>query len=63
MAEQYMAYCVRCKKKVPVQNQQKITLKNGRTAIKGTCPYCKGTVYVFVKTEQVIRNIFLFVFV
>jgi len=51
MAEQYMAYCVRCKKKVPVQNQQKITLKNGRTAIKGTCPYCKGTVYVFVKTE------------
>jgi hypothetical protein len=49
--EQYMAYCVRCKKKVPVENPQEITLKNGKKAIKGTCQYCKGAVYVFVKAK------------
>jgi DNA-directed RNA polymerase subunit RPC12/RpoP len=49
--EQYMAYCVKCKKKVPVENPQEVTLKNGKKAIKGICPYCKGTVYVFVKTK------------
>ena len=46
-----MAYCVRCKKKVPVENPQEVTLKNGKKAIKGTCSYCKGTVFVFVKTK------------
>jgi len=49
--DQYTAYCVRCKKKVPVENPQTVTLKSGKTAIKGTCPYCKGTVYVFVKAK------------
>jgi DNA-directed RNA polymerase subunit RPC12/RpoP len=47
--EQYMAYCVRCKKKVPVENPQEVTLKNGKKAIKGTCPYCKGAVFVIIK--------------
>ena len=51
--EQYMAYCVRCKKKVPVENPQEVTLKNGKKAIKGNCPYCKKPVYVFVKTVKV----------
>ena len=50
-SSQYMAYCVRCKKKVPVQNPEVVTLKNGRKAVKGTCPYCGGTVYVFIKSE------------
>jgi len=47
--DQYMAYCVRCKKKVPVENPQIVTLKNGRKAVKGTCPYCKGTVFAIIK--------------
>lgn len=47
--EQYMAYCVKCKRKVPVENPQEVTLKNGKKAIKGTCPYCKSPVFVFVK--------------
>ncbi len=46
-----MAYCVKCKKKVNVEKPQEVTLKNGKKAIRGTCPYCKGTVYVFVKTK------------
>ena len=34
------AYCVRDKMKVEIQNPQKITMKNGKPAIKGTCPKC-----------------------
>jgi DNA-directed RNA polymerase subunit RPC12/RpoP len=48
MAE-YMGYCVRCKKKVPIQDPVLITLKNGRKAVKGHCPYCGGPVMTFVK--------------
>ncbi|MGB9674749.1 MAG: DUF5679 domain-containing protein [Nanopusillaceae archaeon] len=52
MAQQYTAYCVRCKKKVPVQNPKVVTLKNGRKAVEGTCPYCGGKVYVFIKSTE-----------
>ncbi len=34
------AYCVRCKKKVEMQSAHPVTLKNGRTAMQGTCPFC-----------------------
>ena len=33
------AYCVKDKKKVEVVNPQKITMKNGKPAISGTCPH------------------------
>jgi hypothetical protein len=39
------AYCVKDKKKVEVQNAQKITMKNGKPAIQGTCPICGGKVF------------------
>jgi NAD-dependent SIR2 family protein deacetylase len=39
------AYCVKDKKKVEVQNAQKITMKNGKPAIQGTCPECGGKVF------------------
>jgi NAD-dependent SIR2 family protein deacetylase len=39
------AYCVKDKKKVEVQNPQKITMKNGKPAIQGTCPECGGKVF------------------
>ena len=32
------AYCVKCRKMVEVRNPQEVTLKNGRPAVKGTCP-------------------------
>ena len=39
------AYCVKDKKKVEIQNPQKITMKNGKPATKGTCPMCGGSVF------------------
>jgi hypothetical protein len=39
------AYCVKDKMKVEVQNPQKITMKNGKPAIQGTCPKCGTKVF------------------
>ena len=38
------AYCKTDKKTVEVLNPQRITLKNGKPALQGTCPICGGTV-------------------
>jgi hypothetical protein len=43
MAEQ--AFCVKCKKKVDVKNAEKVTMKNGRPALKGVCSVCGTGVY------------------
>ncbi len=34
------AYCVKCKAKREMSNAQKVTLKNKKAAMKGTCPKC-----------------------
>lgn len=34
------AYCVKCKGKKEVQDPEQVTMKNGRKALKGTCPDC-----------------------
>jgi len=39
------AYCVKCRKKVEIKNPEKVTLKSGRPAIKGTCPICGTKVF------------------
>jgi uncharacterized Zn finger protein (UPF0148 family) len=39
-----MAYCVKDKMKVEVQNPQ-ITMKNGKKALSGTCPKCGTKVF------------------
>ncbi len=39
------AYCVKDKQKVQVVDPQKIIMKNGKPATKGTCPICKGSVF------------------
>lgn len=41
MAE--MGYCVKCKEKREIKDALKVTMKNGRPALKGKCPVC-GTV-------------------
>ena len=38
------AYCVKDKQKVEILNPQRITMKNGKPALQGTCPICGGTV-------------------
>ena len=40
-----MAYCVKDKMKVEVQNPQQITMKNGKKALSGTCPKCGTKVF------------------
>jgi uncharacterized protein DUF5679 len=39
------AYCVKDKRKVEVRNPQRITMKNGKPALQGTCPICGGKVF------------------
>ncbi|MDP6511280.1 MAG: DUF5679 domain-containing protein [Dehalococcoidia bacterium] len=34
------AYCMKCRTKREMKNPEKITLKNGRPATRGTCPNC-----------------------
>ena len=39
------AYCVKCKAKRDMNNEHKITMKNGKPALQGTCPKCGGKVF------------------
>ncbi|MCM8783803.1 MAG: DUF5679 domain-containing protein [Candidatus Omnitrophica bacterium] len=39
------AYCVKCKAKKEMKDAQKVTLKNGRNAVKGKCPDCGTTLF------------------
>ncbi|MBW6462292.1 MAG: hypothetical protein K0B07_04565 [DPANN group archaeon] len=34
------AYCMKCKEKREMKDSEKVTMKNGRPATKGTCPVC-----------------------
>lgn len=38
----YMAtmYCVKCRAKKEVDNPQRVTMKNGKPAMKAVCPTC-----------------------
>ena len=39
------AYCVRCKQKREMSGAKEVTMKNGRNAMKGTCPKCSTGMY------------------
>ncbi len=39
------AYCVKCRKKIDIQNPEQVTMKNGKPATKGICPKCGTGVY------------------
>lgn len=34
------AYCVKCRKKREMKNPQRVTLRNGRKAMRGNCSVC-----------------------
>ena len=38
-------YCVKCKKKKEMKDEQNVTLKNGRLAVKGKCPDCGTSMF------------------
>jgi RNase P subunit RPR2 len=39
------AYCLKCRVKREMRNPQRVTLKNGRPAVQGTCPNCGTKMY------------------
>jgi pimeloyl-ACP methyl ester carboxylesterase len=47
-----LAYCVKCKKKVTMQNIHMVTMKNGRPAMRGTCPACGTGLYRIGQVEK-----------
>jgi hypothetical protein len=43
------AYCFKCKTKREIKNPEKVVLKNGRPATKGTCPVCGTKMFTMTK--------------
>ncbi len=38
-------YCLKDKKKVEIKNPKQITMKNGKPATTGECPFCGTKIY------------------
>jgi RNase P subunit RPR2 len=45
------AYCVKCREKREMENEEEVTMKNGRPAVQGTCPVC-GTKLFRIKSTK-----------
>jgi len=45
-------YCVKCKKKTEMKDPQRVTTKNGKPALKGSCLVCGTTVYTILGSEK-----------
>lgn len=43
--EKQEGYCVKCKAKREMSNAEKVTMKNGREAVKGKCVVCGTGMY------------------
>lgn len=42
-----LGYCVRCREKREIQDAELTTTKDGRPALRGTCPECGATMFQF----------------
>jgi len=40
-----IGYCVKCRTKSEMKNPKSVTMKNGRPAVKGTCPTCSSKMF------------------
>jgi len=38
-------YCVKCRAKRDVDNPEAVTMKNGKPAVKATCPVCGTSMF------------------
>jgi hypothetical protein len=47
-----MAYCVKCRKKTPMVETQRVTMKNGRPAISGKCGVCGTGMYKILSQKS-----------
>lgn len=45
-------YCVKCKAKSGMADAEKVTMKNGRPAMKGKCEKCGTGMYKILPKEQ-----------
>lgn len=50
MADQY--YCVRCKKKTEMKEAQRVTMSNGKPALKGQCSVCGTTMNAILPANK-----------
>lgn len=46
------AYCVKCKAKTEMKDEEKVTMKNGRPAMKGKCSKCGTGVYKILPMKK-----------
>ena len=46
------AYCVKCITKREIKDPKETTLKNGRPAMKGTCPECGTNMFRLAKNPD-----------
>lgn len=47
-----IAYCLKCKEKREMKDEEKITMKNGRPAMKGVCSVCGTKMFRILKKEK-----------
>jgi len=50
MAE--IGYCVKCKAKKTMVNEERVTMKSGHPAVKGKCPTCGTGMYKIVSKNK-----------
>ena len=50
--EMVEAYCVKCRKKVQMADAKEVKLKNGKPAMKGSCPTCGTGVFRIGKPKS-----------
>lgn len=43
------AYCLRCRAQRQIAGATEVKLKNGRPAVRGTCPVCKTKLFRITK--------------
>ena len=55
-APKVVIYCIKCDNNMPVEKPEKVTLKDGKPAIRGICPACRTTVYQFSKVIERERS-------
>lgn len=46
-----IGYCVKCKEKREMKDEEVVTMKNGRKATKGKCSVCGTGMYSIMKKE------------
>ncbi len=50
-------YCVKCKAKKTIKDAEEVTMKNGRSALRGKCPDCGTGMYrILGKKKQFPRH-------